>query len=203
MLPALSTIALPLLAPPTVLVRWPDAPASALSTGKSEAPTTRTWASACCTRSVAMARSGLPASASATSDSSSAEPNVVHHVGDTAAASAGVPSFHVSATGTSGLSCGLVIAQPDSEPTRTSAMDRCTHVFMSSLRGQRHDGVEPRRLASWQIAKDQSREESAGKGQHHRPGGHLHRRSQRADHERARQPAAHADEAAETRHENR
>src|SRR5215470_11495667 len=189
MLPALSTIALPLLAPPTVLVRWPDAPASALSTGKSEAPTTRTWASACCTRAVAMARSGLPANASATSDCSSGEPNVVHHVGDTAAASVPVASFHVPATGTSGVSCGLTIAQPDSEPTRSTAMDRCTHLFMSSLRGQRYDRVERRRLASREIAEDQSRQERAGECQHHRARGHFHRSPQRADHERAQKSA--------------
>src|SRR5690242_3550334 len=203
MLAALSTIALPLFAPPTLLVRWPAALASALNTGKSDAPTTRTCASACCTRSVAIARSGLPASASATSDSSSGEPNAVHHVGDTTAASAGVASFHVPATGTSGRSCGLVIAQPDSEPTSTSAMDRCTHLFMSSLRGQRHDRVERRRLASREIAEDQSRQECAGKRQHDGAGGDLHRRPQHADHERARESAAHADEAAEPGHRDR
>jgi hypothetical protein len=51
-----------------------------------------------------MARSGLPASACTTSACSSGDPKLVHQVGETAVALAAAASFHVPATGTSGLS---------------------------------------------------------------------------------------------------
>src|SRR5262252_9680559 len=136
-------------APPTLLLPPPDASACALTTGKSDAPAMRTCASACCTRSVAMARSGLPASASSISDCSSVDPKAVHQVGETAAASADGASFHAPATGTSGFSCGLTIAQPERLDTSTRAMDRRSRVFIVSLRGKRHDRIEGRGLASW------------------------------------------------------
>src|SRR5262249_48407215 len=112
------------VAPPPPLVRRVDVSVPAVSIGKSDAPATRTWASAWFTRSVAMARSGLPASASSTSDCSSGDPKLSHHVGDTTAALAGAPSFHVPATGTYGLIGGLVTAQPMSDSATATAIDR-------------------------------------------------------------------------------
>src|SRR4029450_11624099 len=103
--PELSTVAPP--APPTRWVRPPDVPPLRCSTGKSEAPATRTCASACWTRSLAIARSGLPAGASPTRDCSSAEPKLVHQVGETPTPFAGTASFHVPATGTSGFRSAL------------------------------------------------------------------------------------------------
>src|ERR1700675_151116 len=144
MSPELSTVAPP--APPTRWVRPPDVPPLRFSTGKSEAPATRTCASA-------------------TRDCSSAEPKLVHQVGETPAPFAGTASFHVPATGTSGFSSGLTIAQPESEHTSARAIDRRISVFMASLRCKGHDGVEPRGLASWEVPEDQTGQERAGEGE--------------------------------------
>src|SRR5262250_324897 len=128
MLPALSVNAgaVPLVLP----LRCAEAPPSRLSWGKSEAPETRTWASACLTRSVATARSGLPARASVTSEASSAELKPVHQVGVTTLASAGADSFQLAATGTSGSRRGLTIAQPERLTANVRAITRVNEIFM-------------------------------------------------------------------------
>src|SRR5215470_16442913 len=109
-------------APVVLPLRCAEAPPSRLSWGKSEAPATRTWASACLTRSVAMARSGLPASAG--------ELKLVHQVGVTAAASAGADSFQLPATGTSGSRRGLTIAQPERLTANVRAITRGNRIFI-------------------------------------------------------------------------
>src|SRR5499433_2405418 len=126
--PALSVRAgaVPLVFP----LRCAEAPPSRFSWGKSEAPATRTWASACLTRSEATARSGLPASASVTSEASSGDLKLVHQVGVTAPASAGADSFQLAATGTSGSRRGLKIAQPERLTANVRAITHGKKIFI-------------------------------------------------------------------------
>src|SRR5215467_15996404 len=77
-----------------------------------------------------MARSGLPASASVTSEASSGELKLVHQVGVTAPASAGAASFQPPATGTSGSRRGLTIAQPDRLTANVRAITRGNGIFI-------------------------------------------------------------------------
>ena len=68
---------------------------------------------------MAMARSGLPASASSTSVCSSAEPNVFHHCAVTGAAAGVARSLYAAAGSTLGWSMGEVVAHAESIATVT------------------------------------------------------------------------------------
>src|SRR5262249_29989505 len=168
-------------APVVLPLRCAEAPPSRLSWGKSEAPATRTSASACLTRSVATARSGLPASASVTSEASSGELKLVHQVGVTPTASAGADSFQLPATGTSGSRRGLTIAQPERLTANVRAITRGNKIFIvvtprPALRpgraprlGEQEDSrtrgpgeTHPRRPAGWARSRSSRRSKKAG-----------------------------------------
>ena len=149
-----------------------------LSIGKSDAPAMRTCASAWRTRSAAIARSGLraraprrPAPTAPRSRSCRHQSRVTAERRDRASCHASAPGGGHCAGGLAGAAGESMRAQAPSDQRRQAAspgFESCARVMVRHSRRQRHDRIDPRRLARRHVAEHQPGGERAAEGEQHR-----------------------------------